>query len=160
MINIETLLTGDAKQIFLAACVGFLFGFERELKGKPASIRTFSLITIGSCLFALLSIKASGSANGGPYDVTRIAAQVVSGIGFIGAGVIFKGRGGIEGITTAALMWLCAALGMACGFYMNNIVFATVIITGVMHIISGITYRVLYYLRPDIRTKKLNKDMG
>lgn len=80
----------DAKQVLYAALIGFIIGYERELKGKPASIRTFSIITIGSCLFTILSFKAARSINGAPFDVTRIAAQIVSGVGFLGAGVIFS----------------------------------------------------------------------
>lgn len=137
----------DTKQVFYAALIGFIIGYERELRGKPASIRTFSVITIGSCLFTLLSIKGAGSINGAPYDVTRIAAQIVSGVGFIGAGVIFKGRGGIEGITTAAFIWVSAAMGMACGFAMNELVFSSVLIVLFVHFLSEITYKILYYFR-------------
>jgi len=105
-----------AKLIMLAAITGLMIGFEREIKNKAASLRTFSFISLGSCLFALLSVEATRSAGISHYDVTRIAAQVVTGIGFVGGGVIFKTHDRIEGITTASMIWMTAALGMACGF--------------------------------------------
>lgn len=117
-MNIPVYLTSmEAYSIYYAALIGIVIGLEREVRGKNASIRTFSLISIGSCLFTLMSVKAGGSvASGDPYDLTRIAAQVVTGVGFLGGGVIFKTHDRIEGITTAAMIWLTAALGMACGF--------------------------------------------
>jgi putative Mg2+ transporter-C (MgtC) family protein len=104
-----------AKQLFLAAIVGLLIGFDRAIRGKIASLRTFSMISVGSCLYTILSMEgARGMAT--PNDITRIAAQIVSGVGFLGGGVIFKTADRVEGITTAAMIWLTAALGMACGF--------------------------------------------
>jgi len=98
----------------LAASIalGGLVGLERELRDKPAGFRTIILICVGACLFTILS-----QALGGPdWDSTRIAAQVVSGIGFLGAGAILRDRTGIIGLTTAATIWSVAAVGMATGF--------------------------------------------
>jgi len=98
--------------IFLATLVGSVIGFERELRGKAAGIRTYALVAMGACLFATLS-----GAVGGTHDAARIAAQIVSGIGFLGAGVIWHKDGGIvEGLTTAAALWGVAAIGMSIGF--------------------------------------------
>jgi putative Mg2+ transporter-C (MgtC) family protein len=97
--------------IALATLVGAVIGFERELRGKAAGIRTYAIVAMGSCLFTILSLTI-----GGPKDPARIAAQVVSGIGFLGAGVIFKDGHGIEGLTTAASLWGVAAIGMGIGF--------------------------------------------
>ena len=97
----------------LAAVLGAAIGLERELTGKEAGLRTNMLICIGSALLTALSITlASGSDMA---DATRIAAQIVSGIGFLGAGVIIRDRGQVKGLTTAATIWVVAAIGMACG---------------------------------------------
>lgn len=121
------------KQIMLAALIGIILGFERELRGKKASLRTFSYLTVGSCLFTLLSISAVGTNGDSPHDITRIAAQIVSGVGFLGGGVIFKSYNGIEGITTAAMIWFASAMGMACGFNQIQLVIWTCIIAFVMY---------------------------
>lgn len=131
-----------AKQILFAALLGLIIGMERELRHKPASLRTFSTIAVGSCLFALLSVIAAGE--GDRNDVTRVAAQIVSGIGFIGGGVIFKTKDRIEGITTAALIWLTAGLGMACGFNQISLVLWAFAIGGLIHITIYVIYRLLY----------------
>jgi putative Mg2+ transporter-C (MgtC) family protein len=143
-------LPDDARQLMIASAIGFALGVEREIRGKPASLRTFSLITVGSCLFTMLSVKTSGLTHSGPYDMTRIAAQVVSGVGFIGAGVIFKNRKNIEGITTAAFIWLSAALGMACGFHMNDLVLYTVVITIITHLLSFVAYGIIKKYRKGV----------
>ncbi len=99
-------------RILLSTIVGAAIGFERELRGKAAGIRTYAVVAMASCLFTILS-QLIGGAN----DPARIAAQIVSGIGFIGAGVIWHNRdGGTEGLTTAASLWGVAAIGMAIGF--------------------------------------------
>lgn len=94
-----------------------LIGFERQFRQKSAGYRTHVLVGIGTCAFTLVS--AYGFAGVLDSDVqldpSRIAAQIVSGIGFLGAGVIFKGRNVVRGLTTAATIWVCAAVGMACG---------------------------------------------
>lgn len=111
------------KQMLVAGTLGALIGVERELRQKVASIRTFTVISLGSCIFSALSLAAAGaSLDQMPYDVTRVAAGIVTGIGFLGGGVIFKTKDKIEGITTGAMIWLVAALGMSCGF--NQIAFA------------------------------------
>ncbi len=136
-----------ARQLLTAALVGYCIGLERELKTKPASLRTFSMICTGSCLFSILSLETAGSVGGGPYDQTRIAAQIVTGVGFLGGGVIFKTTDRIEGITTAALIWLTAALGMAVGFGRTDIAIIAVIIGAAINLISYLTYRVLFHFR-------------
>lgn len=99
-------------RIVLSTFVGAVIGFERELRGKSAGIRTYAIVAMAACLFTILS-----QAIGGNSDPTRIAAQIVSGIGFIGAGVIWHNRdGGTEGLTTAASLWGVAAIGMGIGF--------------------------------------------
>lgn len=94
-----------------------LIGFERQFQHKSAGIRTHALVGVGSCVFTLISVF--GFVGLAEYQVTRdpsrIAAQIVSGIGFLGAGVIFVNRDVVRGLTTAASVWVAAAIGMACG---------------------------------------------
>ena len=98
-------------RLLLAAALGALLGLEREYRRKPAGLRTNILIGLGSALFAMISIQF-GSAGGTP---DRIAAQIVTGIGFLGAGAILRGRGNVHGLTTAASVWVNSAIGVAAG---------------------------------------------
>jgi putative Mg2+ transporter-C (MgtC) family protein len=98
-------------QLLLSVVLGGAVGLERELKGKPAGLRTTILITIGATLFTVLSYKMGG----GIGDPGRIAAQVLTGVGFIGAGTILHMRGAVTGLTSAATIWVVAAIGMAVG---------------------------------------------
>jgi putative Mg2+ transporter-C (MgtC) family protein len=98
-------------QLVMAAVLGGAVGLERELKGKPAGLRTTILITLGATLFTVLSYRI-GASNG---DQGRIAAQVLTGVGFIGAGTILHMRGAVTGLTSAATIWVVAAIGMAVG---------------------------------------------
>ncbi len=95
--------------IFISVILGLFIGTEREYRNKSAGLRTFILICFGSCLFTILSIKI------GANDHDRIAANIITGIGFLGAGVIFKGDNKIDGITTATTIWATASIGMAVG---------------------------------------------
>jgi putative Mg2+ transporter-C (MgtC) family protein len=106
-------------KLLLATVLGGAIGLERELAGKPAGLRTNILICIGAALFTQLSVdiaRIGFTADGRPYgDTTRIAAQIVSGIGFLGAGAILHGEGAVIGLTTAATVWVVAAVGAAVG---------------------------------------------
>src|SRR5881398_378208 len=106
-------------QLSLATLFGGAIGLERELGGKPAGLRTNILICIGSVLYTKLSITmAAGTA-----DPTRVAAQIVTGVGFIGAGTILHARGAVVGLTSAATIWVVAAIGVALGaaFYLEGV---------------------------------------
>ncbi|MGO1595604.1 MAG: MgtC/SapB family protein [Sphingobacterium sp.] len=103
----------DLLKAVLSLFAGFVLGFEREWKDKSAGFKTISIICLGSTLFSLLSMKAGV---GESEDATRIASYVVSGIGFLGAGVIFKDGVTVNGLTTASIIWMSAAIGMAIGF--------------------------------------------
>jgi putative Mg2+ transporter-C (MgtC) family protein len=96
----------------LAATFGALLGLERQDQLKPAGVRTFSIVALGAAFFATVSIMTFGEGDAG----TRIPAQVVTGVGFLGAGVIIQQRGGVVGLTTAAGIWASAAVGMGLGF--------------------------------------------
>jgi putative Mg2+ transporter-C (MgtC) family protein len=103
----------DLLRLLFACAAGALIGMERELRGKPAGLRTNVLICVGAALFTLISVHvAEGSTT---HDPGRIAAQVVTGVGFIGAGAILHARGSVFGLTTAAGIWLVASIGMAFG---------------------------------------------
>ena len=97
-------------RLLLAAALGGIIGAERELRQKSAGFRTNILIAIGSALFTIGSLTLSPQA-----DPTRVAAQIVTGIGFLGAGAIIRTHSGVHGLTTAATVWVNAALGMAAG---------------------------------------------
>jgi putative Mg2+ transporter-C (MgtC) family protein len=102
-----------AIRLALGLVLGAVIGFERELQRQPAGFRTHSLVSFGSALFTVVS--GYGFGGGEAIDPTRIAAQIVSGIGFIGAGTILQYRGHIRGLTTAASLWAVAGIGMAAG---------------------------------------------
>lgn len=105
-------------RLFLAAGLGGIIGLEREASGKPAGFRTNMLICVGAALITELSIEVArdGLLPGGlRSDPGRIAAQIVSGIGFLGAGTILRSQGSVTGLTTAATLWVVAAIGMATG---------------------------------------------
>ena len=98
------------EKLLLAVLVGGLLGAEREYRSKSAGFRTLTVICIGATLFTVFSMAIGGRAN-----PDRIASNIATGIGFVGAGVIFKGDFGVNGITTAAMIWVTAALGMGIG---------------------------------------------
>jgi len=104
-------------RLLTAAALGAAVGVERELHGKQAGLRTHTLIALGSALFTIMSIHIS-QPNAAAYhtgDVSRMAANIVTGVGFLGAGVILHSRGRIIGLTTAATIWVVAAMGVAAG---------------------------------------------
>jgi Uncharacterized membrane protein len=107
------LLLEDVEKILLAVAMGGIIGLEREWRGKSAGFRTMMLVTLGSTLFTMMSYKLScfGSGCGGD----RIASNIVTGIGFLGAGLIFKDEKTVRGLTTAATVWAAAAVGIAIG---------------------------------------------
>ena len=114
-------------RLFYAAILGAMIGFQRERYNKPAGLRTHILICMGAALFTVVSVLGFS----GTVDPSRVAAGIVTGIGFIGAGVIFRGIKGdkVVGITTAASVWITAAIGIAAGVGMYIIAGAVTIIT-------------------------------
>lgn len=120
--NVETLL-----RLFVAFVLGGLIGFEREIRGKEAGFRTYSLVCLGSALMMIVSIQVFEAYKGMTQaDPGRIAAQVVTGIGFLGAGAIIRSRDRemIKGLTTAAGIWVAAGIGLSCGlgYYLPAVV--------------------------------------
>ncbi len=100
----------DLIKLLISLAIGSAIGAEREYRGKSAGLRTIILITLGSTLFTIFSVQI-----GSPNSADRIAANIVVGIGFLGAGVIFKGDDRVTGLTTATTIWIAAALGMGVG---------------------------------------------
>ncbi len=98
-------------RILLAAILGGVIGWERENHNRDAGVRTYMAVAVGACAFSIIS-------NHVPGETTRIASQVVAGMGFIGAGVILQVKGRVQGLTTAATLWATAAVGMASAFGM------------------------------------------
>jgi putative Mg2+ transporter-C (MgtC) family protein len=152
-------------QLVLAVVLGGAIGLERELKGKPAGLRTNILISIGATLFTVLSIRMAASRG----DPARIAAQVLVGVGFIGAGTILHTRGAVTGLTSAATIWVMAAIGMALGggAYVEAVgttVLVLVVLTGlaslekVVAARSSVT-RIVVHARPGPDTLEGIKDL-
>lgn len=112
-------------KIVLASFCGGLLGLEREIKGRPAGIKTFSLVCIGAALIMVTNHYISSFLSHNNGDLARMPAQVISGIGFLGAGsIMVTGHNQIKGLTTAAALWVTAALGIAigCGFYFGALI--------------------------------------
>lgn len=118
--------------IIISVILGLFIGAEREYRNKSAGLRTFILVCFGACLFTILSIKI------GVANPDRLAANIITGIGFLGAGVIFKGDNKIEGITTATTIWATASIGMAVG---SGYVYFSLLGTAlVLIVLSALTY--------------------
>ena len=123
--ELGVVLSSTLARLLLAALLGGIIGIERQLRHKPAGLRTNMFICFGSAMFTILSRQLAGT----PADTARIAAQIITGIGFIGAGSILHTRGSVTGLTTAATLFVVAGVGMAAGggLYLTAC-FATVII--------------------------------
>jgi putative Mg2+ transporter-C (MgtC) family protein len=134
------------EELLLAFLLSAVVGLERELRQKAAGLRTYTLVGVSAALFMLISkygymdVLASGRV---VLDPSRVAAQIVSGIGFIGGGVIFMRRDVVRGLTTAASVWLTAALGMACGAGLPILAIATTVVHLVIMLVFPKLIRVL-----------------
>ncbi|MFZ0548412.1 MAG: MgtC/SapB family protein [Candidatus Promineifilaceae bacterium] len=129
-------------QVVVAALLGGLIGLEREARGRQAGFRTNMLIAIGACLFTILSIDGFPLLDSAARDSARVAAQIVSGIGFLGGGALIQTRNHIKGMTTAATIWLVAAIGMTVGVGDYGLAIFT----------SVLIFVILRFLRPVSRT--------
>ena len=128
-------------RLLSAAGLAFLLGLERELRGKPAGLRSHMLVSVGAAAFILIGLHIlMTTANGDPsarIDPSRIVEGVIGGIGFLGAGSIIQSRGNIQGITTGASIWISGAIGVACGLgtlglagMVTALAFAIVVVLG------------------------------
>jgi putative Mg2+ transporter-C (MgtC) family protein len=121
------------QRLLLAAAIGGMLGAERELRRKSAGFRTNILIALGSAVFTIASLTLAGN----PGEQTRIASQIVTGIGFLGAGAILRHRDGVHGLTTAATVWVNAALGVAAGGGQYRLAVLAAAITLVVLLVLG-----------------------
>ena len=139
----NTQLTGEldlALRVLVALLLGLCIGAEREWRGHPAGLRTMALISAGSCMFTGLGLIPDFPRT---VDPTRIAAQIVTGVGFLGAGSILRQGELVRGLTTAASIWVAASLGMAVGFgYYGLAIFVTVIVVLVLLVLKPLEERI------------------
>jgi len=138
--------------ILLASVIGSVIGWERENKNRPAGLRTYSLVCMGSALVMITSYQIFNSYHTlGNFDPARLGAQVISGIGFLGAGTIIRDKYSVKGLTTAASLWVVACIGLTVG--------AQMYVTSIM--ISGVVYYVLHNLRcmEDVKVEKMNYEL-
>ncbi len=141
-------------RLVIAAGLGGAIGFERELRERQAGLRTHLVVCVGSALFTLVSaygFEDFFTATGTRIDPTRIAAQIVSGIGFLGAGAIIRQGLSVRGLTTAATLWLVAAIGMAAGAgYYSGAIIATVGALLTLGPLRIVAYKIVRRYRPDV----------
>ena len=126
MATLDPLSPGFWTTIGVAMLCGFMVGIERQLRGKPAGVRTSILICMGTAIFVKLGVVADA----GGVDTTRVLGQIVTGVGFLGAGVMMSREGTIIGVTTAAVIWVLAAAGSAIGLgqHLGAIVISVLIV--------------------------------
>ena len=146
-MELDTVSLELVLRLFISALFGGLIGLERETLKRPAGLRTHILVSVGSALLMLVSIGLVAPFAGTPntnLDPGRIAAQVVSGIGFLGAGTILRHGASIKGLTTAASLWVSAAIGLAVGggFYLVAVV-TTVIVMIALVVLRSLEYHIL-----------------
>src|SRR4051812_2319997 len=140
-MDLATFVSDTVLKLVVAAILGGVIGLERELKRKPAGLRTNMFICFGAAMYTLLSSRFSHGSFGN-FDPNRIAAQIIPGIGFIGAGAILHSGGSVSGITTAATMFVVASIGMAVGGgeYLSA-TFATVVILLALNVLGWVEAR-------------------
>jgi putative Mg2+ transporter-C (MgtC) family protein len=140
----------ETAQVSISFMIGAILGIEREFRSKPAGFRTMILICVGSCLYTIVSQELGGAAS-----TDRVASNIVTGIGFIGAGVIFKEGISVNGLTTAALIWVTAALGMAVGYKNYPIaIVVTIIVVVVLFILEPVQrYIIKFHKVKDYRIR-------
>ncbi len=128
-------------RVFLAFVLGGVVGFERERVHRPAGLRTHMLVAAGAACFTVASIYGFDGL-GTSRDPARLAAQIVTGIGFLGAGAIFRTRSTVRGLTTASSIWITAAIGIVAGLGMLTLaVFTTIITWFALYVLKGLELR-------------------
>ena len=151
-------------RVVLAGVLGGAIGVEREIREREAGLRTHLLVAVGASLFTLVSAYAwhdfhFSNQSGITYDPTRIAAQVVTGIGFLGAGAIIRQGLSVRGLTTAASLWVVAAIGVAAGAgYYTGAVITTIVVLVSLWPLRILAYRLIERIRPGER--RLEVELG
>ena len=136
-------------RLALAAALGGAIGFERELREREAGLRTHTLVSVGSALFTIAGAYGFRDFHGS-FDPTRVAAQIVTGIGFLGAGAIIRQGLSVRGLTTAATLWVVAAIGLASGAgYYSAAVITTALVLLSLWPLRIVAYRVMIRFRPE-----------
>ena len=137
--------------LLTATFLGALVGLEREIAGKDPSLRTFALISLASCAFSILSLESFYLAEEHAImaDPSRMSAQIISGMGFLGAGAIFRAKGQVRGITTAALMWTTASTGVAVGWGKYELAYSITILSLIVLLMLKLVHKLVRRFRPD-----------
>lgn len=132
-------------QLIIALILGSVLGLERTLAGKTAGMRTYALVSLGSCLFILVSLEVIANyITLTSLDPLRVASSIVTGVGFIGAGLIIFSNDRVRGLTTAAGLWVSAAIGVSVGFaYLQMAIFTTLLVL--------FTFRIMWYLEHRVK---------
>jgi len=128
-MNIDLIINTPYFQILLALILGAFVGIERNFAGKTAGMRTYGLVSMGACLFVIISNTVLNSSGLYSVDPLRLAAGVVTGIGFLGAGAIIFKESHISGLTTAAGLWVSSGIGLAVGYKLYNVAIFVVVLT-------------------------------
>ena len=145
MIDVDPLTRPFWEMVGSALLCGTIIGLERQLRGKPAGIRTGCLVTLGTATFMSL---AESQAVGSPEDVNRVLGQLVTGVGFLGAGVMIAQEGVVKGVTTGAVIWILAAIGSAIGLgYMKAAISLSIITVAILVGIEKLESSVLWLAR-------------
>jgi putative Mg2+ transporter-C (MgtC) family protein len=160
-------------KLVLAVALGGLVGLEREISRKPAGLRTNILVCVGSAMLMALAVLVVGAKGGNGDSLIRLAAAVVTGIGFLGAGAIVQARGGVMGLTTASIIWAVAGLGLVigAGYYVPALVYTAILMLTLVifgkfeeryHRETTFRYTVRLLERPDIlnRVRKMGIHHG
>jgi len=155
-MDVAAIVSQNIVRLVLAGMLGGIIGLEREIKHKPAGLRTNMFICFGSAMFTILSYELASEYAG---DHTRIAAQIIPGIGFIGAGSILHSRGSVSGLTTAATLFVVASVGMAIGggLYLTG-VFATFVLLLALFILGRVEAK--YELKPLLMNYEVTGDQA
>jgi len=166
LLDLDVMLFEYIPKVLLAIFCGSLLGLERELKEKPAGMRTYMLICTGAALFTMVGLYFAEQWEG-MSDPLRVAGQIVTGVGFLGAGTIMFAKGYIQGLTTAAAIWMSAAVGMAIGFGMlifsvivTLMIILSLIVLGRTERILGLKGRKRYKLSVTMKTDALDTFHG
>ena len=147
------------KQLALAAFLGALIGVERKLAHKTAGIRTFALVSLGAAVFTIIPQVVFVNFAGTSYDPSRIASQVVVGIGFIGAGLIVFQQSKVKGLTTAAGLWVSAAIGMSVAYKLYSIaIFTTALTIVILFCLWFLEHKVIGKLRGESKAEQEDEE--
>jgi len=130
--------------LFIAMGLGIAIGVERYLAGKTAGVHTYTLVSMGSALFVIISQIITSRFVGQNFDPMRMAAQIIAAVGFLGVGAIFHKDNQVSGVTTAAGLWVSAGVGMACGFGLYSLAIMATLLT-------LFTFIVLWFIEKQIR---------